>query len=126
MAVDDKNASLSLTDINTGKISLGLTDSIRSIAIMDDSKKNNIYLGLTATGEAAFDMVSTGNSAVSIDGATASLDMSGDAAVLALTETVGSTAALKAQPSSAALTFLDYQNNRTLEMSTTDGQRSFI
>lgn len=122
MAVDSKNASLSLTDTYSGKISLGLTDSIRSFSIMDDTKKNNIYLGLTGTGEAAFDMVSTGNAAVAIDGSTSSLDMSGDTAILALTETVGSTVALKAQPSTAGMTFLDYQNKRTLEMATIDGQ----
>lgn len=122
MAVDSKNASMSLTDVYSGKISMGLTDSIRSFTIMDDTKKNNIYLGLTASGEAAFDMVSTGNSAVSIDGSTSSLDMSGDSAILALTETVGSAVALKAQPSMMGLTFLDYQNQRTLDMETVDGQ----
>ena len=122
MAVDSKNATLSLTDVYSGKISIGLTDSIRSIAIMDDTKKNNIYLGLTGSGEAAFDMVSTGNSAVVIDGATSSLDMSGDTAILALTETVGSAVALKAQPSSSALTFLDYQNKTTLDLTTIDGK----
>ena len=44
MSVDHKNAVLSLTDVYAGKISVGLTDSIRSIAITDDTKKNNIYL----------------------------------------------------------------------------------
>ncbi|MGN1079871.1 MAG: hypothetical protein ACI4TE_06835 [Alphaproteobacteria bacterium] len=122
MAVDRKNATLSLTDVYAGKISLGLTDSIRSISIMDDTKKNNIYLGLTGSGEAAFDMVSTGNSAMVIDGATSSLDMSGDTAILALTETVGSAVALKAQPSSSALTFLDYQNKSTVDLTTIDGK----
>lgn len=122
IAVDRKNATLSLTDVYAGKISVGLTDSIRSIAITDDTKKNNIYLGLTGSGEAAFDMVSTGNSAVVIDGATSSLDMSGDTAILALTETVGSAVALKAQPSSSALTFLDYQNKPTVDLTTIDGK----
>lgn len=122
MAVDRKNATFSLTDVYAGKISLGLTDSIRSIAIMDDTKKNNIYLGLTGSGEAAFDMISTGNSAMVIDGSTSSLDMSGDTAILALTETVGSAVALKAQPSSSALTFLDYQNKSTVDLTTIDGK----
>ena len=122
MAVDRKNATFSLTDVYSGKISLGLTDSIRSIAVMDDTKKNNIYLGLTGSGEAAFDMISTGNSAMVIDGSTSSLDMSGDTAILALTETVGSAVALKAQPSSSALTFLDYQNKPTVDLTTIDGK----
>ena len=122
MAVDRKNATFSLTDVYAGKISLGLTDSIRSIAIMDDTKKNNIYLGLTGSGEAAFDMISTGNSAMVIDGSTSSLDMSGDTAILALTETVGSAVALKAQPSSSVLTFMDYQNKATLDLTTIDGK----
>ena len=122
MAVDRKNASMSLTDVYGGKISVGLNDSIRSIAIMDDTKKNNIYLGLTGTGEAAFDMISKGNSAMVIDGATASLDLSGDTSILALTETVGGAVALKAQPSSSMLTFLDYQNKATATLSTVDGK----
>lgn len=122
MAVDRKNASMSLTDVYSGKISIGSTDSIRSMTIMDDTRKNNIYLGLTGTGEAAFDMVSTGNAAVSIDGSTSSIDMSGDTSILAMTETVGSTVALKAQPSSAALTFLDHQNKPTVTLTTVDGK----
>ena len=122
MAVDRKNASMSLTDVYSGKISIGLNNSIRSIAIMDDTKKNNIYLGLTGTGEAAFDMISKGNSAMVIDGATASLDLSGDTSIVALSETVGSTVALKAQPSSSILTFLDYQNKETANFSTVDGK----
>ncbi len=122
IAVDRKNATLSLTDVYAGKISMGLTDSIRSIAITDDTKKNNIYLGLTGSGEASFDMVSTGNSSVVIDGMTSTLDMSGDSAVLALTETVGSAVALKAQPSNAGLTFLDYQNQPTVDLTTVDGK----
>ncbi|MBO4520497.1 MAG: hypothetical protein J5787_04760 [Alphaproteobacteria bacterium] len=122
MAVDRKNASMSLTDVYSGKISIGLNDSIRSVAIMDDTKKNNIYLGLTGAGEAAFDMISTGNSAFVIDGSTASIDMSGDTSILALTETVGGTVALKAQPSSSALTFLDHQNKQTASFSTIDGK----
>jgi len=122
MAVDRKNASMSLTDVYSGKISIGLNNSIRSIAIADDTKKNNIYLGLTGTGEAAFDMISTGNSAFVIDGSTASIDMSGDTSILALTETVGGTVALKAQPSSSVLTFLDYQNKQTAGLSTVDGK----
>ena len=67
-------------------------------------------------------MVSTGNAAMVIDGATSSLDMSGDTAILALTETVGSAVALKAQPSSSALTFLDYQNKSTVDLTTIDGK----
>ncbi|MBR1946409.1 MAG: hypothetical protein IJ846_09015 [Alphaproteobacteria bacterium] len=122
MAVDRKNASMSLTDVYSGKISIGSTDSIRSVAIVDDTKKNNIYLGLTGTGEAAFDLVSTGNAAVSIDGSTSSIDMSGDTAILAMTETVGSTVALKAQPASSALTFLDHENKATTTLSTVDGK----
>lgn len=122
MAVDAKNASMSLTDVYAGKISIGLNDSIRSVAIMDDTKKNSIYLGLTGSGEAAFDMVSTGNSAFVIDGSTSSIDMSGDTSILALTETVGSTIALKAQASSSMMTFLDEQNKQTAALSTIDGR----
>ena len=122
MAVDSQNASMSLTDVYSGKISLGLNNSIRSLAITDDSKKNNIYLGLTGTGEAAFDMISKGNSAMVIDGETASIDLSGDRSIVALSETVGGTVALKAQPSSAMLTFLDYQNKETANFSTIDGK----
>ncbi len=122
MAVDRKNATLSLTDVYAGKISLGLTDSIRSIAITDDTKKNNIYLGLTGSGEASFDMVSTGSSSVTVDGSTSTLDLSGDTAIMALTETVGSAVALKAQPSASALTFLDYQNKSTVDLTTVDGK----
>ena len=122
MAVDRKNASLSLTDVYGGKISVGLNDSIRSVAITDDTKKNNIYLGLTGSGAASFDMVSTGTSAVVIDGESSTFDMSGDSSVLALTETVGSAVALKAQPSSSMLTFLDYQNKPTSTLSTVDGK----
>lgn len=122
IAVDRKNAVFSLTDAYAGKISVGLTDSIRSIAIMDDTKKNNIYLGLTGSGEASLDLVSTGSSAVSIDGATSTFDMSGDTAILALTETVGSALALKAQPSASALTFMDYQSNATMDLTTIDGK----
>lgn len=122
MAVDRKNATLSLTDVYAGKISLGLTDSIRSIAITDDTKKNNIYLGLTGSGEASFDMVSTGSSSVTVDGSTSTLDLSGDTAIMALTETVGSAVALKAQPSASALTFLDYQNKSTVDLATVDGK----
>ena len=122
MAVDSKNASMSLTDVYGGKISAGLNDSVRSIAIVDDSKRNNIYLGLTGEGAASFDVVSTGTSAVVIDGAASTLDMSGDSAVLALTETVGSAVALKAQPSSSMLTFLDFQNKPMSTLSTIDGK----
>ena len=122
MAVDSQNASLSLTDVLGGKISVSLNDSIRSIAIADDTKKNNIYFGLTGEGAASVDIISTGTSAVVIDGAASTLDMTGDNAVLALTETVGSAVALKAQPSSSMLTFLDYQNKQTSTLSTIDGK----
>ena len=122
MAVDRKNASMSLTDVYEGKISVGLNDSVRSIAIVDDTKRNNIYFGLTGEGAASVDIVSTGNSAVVIDGATSTFDMSGDSAVLALTETVGSAVALKAQPSSSMLTFLDFQNKEMSTLSTIDGK----
>lgn len=122
MAVDNKNASLSLTDVYSGKISLSLNNSVRSISVSDDTRKNNIYLGLTGSGEAAFDMVSTGASSVVIDGATSSIDMTGDTAILALAETVGSTVALKAQPASSTVTFMDYQNNTTFDLSTVDGK----
>lgn len=122
MAVDNKNASLSLTDVYSGKISLSLNNSVRSISVSDDTRKNNIYLGLTGSGEAAFDMVSTGASSVVIDGATSSIDMTGDTAILALAETVGSTVALKAQPASSTVTFMDYQNNTTFDLSTIDGK----
>ena len=122
MAVDYKNASLSLTDAYGGKISVGLNDAIRSLAITDETKKNNIYLGLTGSGAAAFDLISTNNAAVVIDGLTSSIDMSGDTSILALTETVGGTVALKAQPSSSVLTFIDYQNTPTATLSTVDGK----
>lgn len=122
MAVDYKNASMSLTDVYGGKISVGLNDAIRSLAITDETKKNNIYLGLTGSGAAAFDLISTNNAAVVIDGMNSSLDMSGDSSILALTETVGGTVALKAQPSSSVLTFFDYQNTPTATLSTVDGK----
>ncbi|MBR4126393.1 MAG: hypothetical protein IKR09_02305 [Alphaproteobacteria bacterium] len=122
MAVDHKNASLSLTDVYGGKISVGLNDAIRSLAITDETKKNNIYLGLTGSGAAAFDLISTNNAAVVIDGLTSSIDMSGDTSILALSETVGGTVALKAQPSSSVLTFFDYQNTPTATLSTVDGK----
>ena len=122
MAVDNKNASMSLTDVYKGKINIGLSNSIRSMSVTDDTGKNNIYLGLTGTGEASIDMVSTGDSSVVIDGKTSSIDMTGDRAVLAMTETVGSTAALQAQPGSSALTFMDHANTKTLDITTVDGK----
>lgn len=122
MAVDNKNASMSLTDVYKGKINIGLSNSIRSMSVTDDTGKNNIYLGLTGTGEASIDMVSTGDSSVVIDGKTSSIDMTGDRAVLAMTETVGSTAALQAQPGSSALTFMDHANTKTLDITTIDGK----
>ena len=122
MAVDNKNASMSLTDVYKGKINIGLSNSIRSMSVTDDTGKNNIYLGLTGTGEASIDMVSTGDSSVVIDGKTSSIDMTGDRAVLAMTETVGSTAALQAQPGSSALTFMDHANTKTLDIATVDGK----
>lgn len=122
MAVDNKNASMSLTDVYKGKINIGLSNSIRSMSVTDDTGKNNIYMGLSGTGEASIDMVSTGDSSVVIDGKTSSIDMTGDRAVLAMTETVGSTAALQAQPGSSTLTFLDHANTKTLDISTVDGK----
>ena len=122
MAVDNKNASMALTDVYKGKINIGLSNSIRSMSVTDDTGKNNIYLGLTGTGEASIDMVSTGDSSVVIDGKTSSIDMTGDRAVLAMTETVGSTAALQAQPGSSALTFMDHANTKTLDITTIDGK----
>lgn len=122
MAVDNKNASMSLTDVYKGKINIGLSNSIRSMSVTDDTGKNNIYLGLTGTGEASIDMVSTGDSSVVIDGKTSSIDMTGDRAVLAMTETVGSTAALQVQPGSSALTFMDHANTKTLDITTIDGK----
>lgn len=122
MAVDNKNASMALTDVYKGKINIGLSNSIRSMSVTDDTGQNNIYLGLTGTGEASIDMVSTGDSSVVIDGKTSSIDMTGDRAVLAMTETVGSTAALQAQPGSSALTFMDHANTKTLDITTIDGK----
>lgn len=122
MAVDNKNASMALTDVYKGKINIGLSNSIRSMSVTDDTGKNNIYLGLTGTGEASIDMVSTGDSSVVIDGKTSSIDMTGDRAVLAMTETVGSTAALQAQPGSSSLMFMDHANTKTLDISTIDGK----
>ena len=78
MAVDNKNASMSLTDVYKGKINIGLNNSIRSMSVTDDTGKNNIYMGLTGTGEASIDMVSTGDSSFVIDGKTSSIDMTGD------------------------------------------------
>ncbi len=126
MAVDRKNASLSMTDVYGGKISLGLADSVRSVSITDDSKKNNIYLGLTGSGEAAFDMVSTNKAGITVDGKTASIDLSGDSSIVALTETVGSAVALKAQPATSALTFLDFENKATVDLTTVDGQSQLM
>ena len=124
MAVDNKNASMSLTDVYKGKINIGLNNSIRSMSVTDDTGKNNIYMGLTGTGEASIDMVSTGDSSLIIDGKTSSIDMTGDRAVLAMTETVGSTAALQAQPGSSMLTFMDHANTNTLDITTIDGRTS--
>ena len=124
MAVDNKNASMSLTDVYKGKINIGLNNSIRSMSVTDDTGKNNIYMGLTGTGEASIDMVSTGESSLIIDGKTSSIDMTGDRAVLAMTETVGSTAALQAQPGSSMLTFMDHANTKTLDITTIDGRTS--
>lgn len=124
MAVDNKNASMSLTDVYKGKINIGLNNSIRSMSVTDDTGKNNIYMGLTGTGEASIDMVSTGDSSFIIDGKTSSIDMTGDRAVLAMTETVGSTAALQAQPGSSTLTFMDHANTKTLDITTIDGRTS--
>lgn len=124
MAVDNKNASMSLTDVYKGKINIGLNNSIRSMSVTDDTGKNNIYMGLTGTGEASIDMVSTGDSSLIIDGKTSSIDMTGDRAVLAMTETVGSTAALQAQPGSSMLTFMDHANTKTLDITTIDGRTS--
>lgn len=124
MAVDNKNASMSLTDVYKGKINIGLNNSIRSMSVTDDTGKNNIYMGLTGTGEASIDMVSTGDLSFIIDGKTSSIDMTGDRAVLAMTETVGSTAALQAQPGSSMLTFMDHANTKTLDITTIDGRTS--
>ena len=126
MAVDRKNASLSMTDVYGGKISLGLADSVRSVSITDDSKKNNIYLGLTGSGEAAFDMVSTNKAGITVDGKNASIDLSGDTSIVALTETVGSAVALKAQPATSALTFLDFENKATVDLTTIDGKSQLM
>lgn len=124
MAVDNKNASLGLTDVYKGKINIGLNNSIRSIAVSDDTNKNSVYMGLTGSGEASIDLVSSGDSSIAIDGKTASIDMTGDRTVVAMAETVGSTAALQAQPGSSTLTFLDHAGTKTLDVSTVDGKTS--
>lgn len=121
MAVDQSNATLSLTDSRQGKISLSLADSIRSISIMDETEKNNVYMGLTGSGDASFDMVSTKSSSMVIDGSTSRIDLTGDKAIVALAETVGGTVALQAAPSIAALTYVDFRNNPTMKLSSIDG-----
>ena len=121
MAVDQANATMSLTDSRQGKISLSLADSIRSLSITDDTEKNNIYMGLTGAGDASFDMVSTKSSSVVVDGAVSRIDLTGDKAIVALAETVGSSVALQSAPSMAGLTFVDFRNNQTMQLSTVDG-----
>ena len=122
MAVDQSNATVSLTDARQGKISLSLADSIRSISITDETEKNNVYMGLTGSGDASFDMVSTKSASMVIDGSTSRIDLTGDKAIVALAETVGNTVALQAAPSIAALTYVDFRNNPTLKLSTIDGR----
>ncbi|MCQ2966612.1 MAG: hypothetical protein MJ250_07765 [Alphaproteobacteria bacterium] len=121
MAVDNKNASMSLTDVYKGKISLGLNNSVRSISLSDDSGTNNIYMGLTGQSEAVFDIVSPGKSAMAIDGKSATIDLTGDKTAVALAETVGSAVALQAQPSTSNLLFVDHNDKKTMEVSTIDG-----
>lgn len=122
MSVDDKNASLSLTDVYQGKINMSLVNSVRSISVTDDTRRNNIYLGLTGNGSAAIDMVSSGDSEFSIDGAKSTIDLTGDKTTLAMTETVGGTVALQAQPAAAVLSYIDYQGKSTMKLSTVDGK----
>lgn len=122
MSVDDKNASLSLTDVYQGKINMSLVNSVRSISVTDDTRRNNIYLGLTGNGSAAIDMVSSGDSEFSIDGAKSTIDLTGDKTTLAMTETVGGTVALQAQPAAAVLSYIDYQGKSTMKLSTVDGR----
>ncbi|MCQ2913684.1 MAG: hypothetical protein MJ247_00625 [Alphaproteobacteria bacterium] len=126
MAVDNKNASMSLTDVYKGKINLGLQNNIRSISVADETGKNNIYMGLSGSGEASLDMVSTGSSQLAIDGQKASIDLTGDRAVVALAETVGSAVAIQAQPSASSVVFLDHKEAKTVELSTIDGKTKLM
>ncbi len=122
ISVDRKNASFSLTDVYKGKINLGLVNSVRSISLTDDTNDNNIYLGLSGNGEASFDMVSTGDSSIVIDGSKSRIDMTGDKTTIAMSETVGSTIAVQAQPSSSVVSFIDLQGKETMKLSTIDGK----
>lgn len=122
ISVDRKNASFSLTDVYKGKINLSLVNSVRSISLTDDTNDNNIYMGLSGNGEASFDMVSTGDSSIVIDGSKSRIDMTGDKTTIAMSETVGSTIAVQAQPSSSVVSFLDLQGKETLKLSTIDGK----
>lgn len=125
ISVDDKNASLSLTDVYQGKINMSLVNSVRSISVTDDTKNNNIYLGLTGNGAASIDLVSSGDSEFSIDGAKSTIDLTGDKTTLAMTETVGGTVALQAQPAAAVLSYIDHQGKSTMKLSTIDGKTAF-
>lgn len=125
ISVDDKNASFSLTDVYQGKINMSLVNSVRSISVTDDTKNNNIYLGLTGNGAASIDVVSSGNSELSIDGTKSTIDLTGDKTTLAMTETVGGTIALQAQPAAAVLSYIDYQGKSTMKLSTVDGKTAF-
>lgn len=122
ISVDRKNASFSLTDVYKGKINLSLVNSVRSVSVTDDTNDNNIYLGLSGNGEASFDMVSTGDSSIVIDGSKSRIDMTGDKTTIAMSETVGSTIAVQAQPSSSVVSFIDLQGKETLKLSTVDGK----
>ena len=122
MSVDEKNASLSLTDVYQGKINMSLVNSVRSISVTDDTRNNNIYLGLTGNGTASVDVVSSGTAELSIDGTKSTIDMTGDKTTLAMTETVGGTVALQAQPAAAVLSYIDHQGKSTMKLSTIDGR----
>ncbi len=129
MAVDDRDASLGLTDVSNAKITIGSDNAIRAISISDETGNNNIRLGITGSSEASIDMVSPGTAAVAIDGVNSTVDMTGNHVGLALKQTsgdgttivTGTTTALQAQSGIASLTFLDYMNKKTMNLSTTDG-----
>lgn len=122
ISIDQRNASFSLTDVYKGKINLSLVNSVRSFSITDDTRDNNIYMGLTGNGEASFDMVSTGDSSIAVDGSKSRIDLTGDKTTIAMSETVGSTIALQAQPSSSIISVMDHQGKPTINLSTVDGK----
>lgn len=129
MAVDDRDASLGLTDVSNAKITIGSDNAVRAISISDETGNNNIRLGITGSSEATIDMVSPGTAAIAVDGVHSTVDMTGNHVGLALKQTsgdgsaivTGTTTALQAQSGIASLTFLDYMNKKTMNLATTDG-----